>query len=65
MHRVACTSLRFYKLGQLKQLGAKFDIRSFHDEIPSGGALPLDMLDERTDSWIKAQSSSARVATVR
>jgi len=57
-----------YKLGQLKiielrerakkQLGAKFDLRSFHDEVLSGGALPLDMLDERTESWIRAQSSS-------
>jgi uncharacterized protein (DUF885 family) len=63
-----------YKLGQLKiielrerakkQLGAKFDIRAFHDEILSGGALPLDMLDERTESWIKAQSSSGSVAAV-
>jgi len=57
-----------YKLGQLKiielrerakkQLGAKFDIRTFHDEILSGGALPLDMLDERTESWIKVQNAS-------
>jgi uncharacterized protein (DUF885 family) len=54
-----------YKLGQLKilelrerakkELGPKFDIRSFHDEILSGGALPLDMLDARTTQWITAQ----------
>jgi uncharacterized protein (DUF885 family) len=51
-----------YKLGQLKirelrdraqkELGPKFDIRWFHDEILDGGALPLDMLDARTDKWI-------------
>lgn len=51
-----------YKIGQLKildlrsrakqQLGARFDIRSFHDEILSGGSLPLDMLEARVDSWI-------------
>ena len=54
-----------YKLGQLKfrelrerahkELGPRFDIRSFHDEMLSGGVLPLDLLDSRTDAWIKAQ----------
>jgi uncharacterized protein (DUF885 family) len=54
-----------YKLGQLKirelrdraqkELGPKFDIRKFHDEILDGGTLPLDMLDERTTKWIAAQ----------
>ncbi|HJT69888.1 MAG TPA: DUF885 domain-containing protein [Terriglobales bacterium] len=55
-----------YKLGELKimelreraqkKLGAKFDIRKFHDEILDGGALPLDMLDARTEKWIAAQA---------
>jgi len=54
-----------YKLGQLKirelreraqkELGPKFDIRKFHDEILDGGTLPLDMLEVRTDKWIKEQ----------
>jgi uncharacterized protein (DUF885 family) len=54
-----------YKLGQLKirelrerakqQLGPKFDLKTFHDEILSGGALPLDILDARVNRWIKAQ----------
>jgi uncharacterized protein (DUF885 family) len=58
-----------YKLGQLKilelrerarqELGPKFDIRSFHDEILSGGSLPLDMLDQRTTHWIAAQKANA------
>ena len=53
-----------YKMGQLKilelreraktQLGDKFDIRAFHDEILNGGALPLDVLEARTDAWIVA-----------
>ena len=56
-----------YKLGQLKiielrerakkELGPKFDIRTFHDEILSGGGLPLDMLDARTTQWIALQKS--------
>ena len=54
-----------YKLGQLKirelrdrtrqQLGAKFDLKTFHDEILSGGALPLDVLDARVNRWVQAQ----------
>lgn len=54
-----------YKLGQLKirelreraqkELGSKFDIRAFHDEILDGGTLPLDLLEARTDKWIAEQ----------
>jgi uncharacterized protein (DUF885 family) len=55
-----------YKLGQLKilelrdrakqALGPKFDIRTFDDEILSGGVLPLDLLDQRVSVWIQAQA---------
>lgn len=56
-----------YKLGELKilelrerakkELGSKFDIRTFNDEILSGGSLPLDMLDLRTTQWIAGQKA--------
>ncbi len=56
-----------YKLGQLKirelrerarkELGPKFDIRKFHDEMLDGGTLPLDLLEARTDKWITVQRS--------
>lgn len=56
-----------YKLGQLKfrelreraqkELGPKFDIRTFHDEMINGGTLPLDLLEARTDKWIAEQKS--------
>ncbi len=55
-----------YKLGQLKirelrarateQLGSRFDERTFHDEILSGGSLPLEVLDTRVTRWIQRQS---------
>jgi uncharacterized protein (DUF885 family) len=61
-----------YKLGQLEisklreraqtELGAKYDIRAFHDEILNGGALPLDVLDARVTAWIAAQKSAKSVA---
>jgi uncharacterized protein (DUF885 family) len=59
-----------YKIGQLKfvelrerarkQLGSKFDIRTFHDEMLNGGALPLDLLDARTNRWIQAQTGAGK-----
>jgi len=61
-----------YKLGQLKfrelraraekALGPAFDIRTFHDEMLSGGVLPLDLLDSRTGSWIEGQKPAAKSA---
>ena len=54
-----------YKLGQLKfrelreraqkELGSKFQLRFFHDEMLDGGTLPLDLLEARTDRWIAQQ----------
>jgi uncharacterized protein (DUF885 family) len=56
-----------YKLGQLKirelrerarkELGPKFDIRKFHDEMLDGGTLPLDLLEARTNKWIAEQKA--------
>ncbi len=58
-----------YKIGQLKilelrnraqqQLGSRFDIRAFHDEILSGGSLPLDMLEVRVNNWIASQLATS------
>ena len=54
-----------YKMGQLTilklrdeaktQLGEKFDLKAFHDEILNGGSMPLDLLQEKVEAWIKDQ----------
>ena len=59
-----------YKMGQLKirelrerakqRLGAKFDIKAFHDEVLDGGALPLDLLEARVDRWIAGQMGAGQ-----
>jgi uncharacterized protein (DUF885 family) len=53
-----------YKLGELKirelrrraeqELGAKFDLQAFHDQILLGGSMPLTILEQRVDRWISA-----------
>ncbi|HTU45317.1 MAG TPA: DUF885 family protein [Bryobacteraceae bacterium] len=39
-------------------LGNQFDIRAFHDQLLGAGSLPLDVLQERMNSWIKRYASS-------
>lgn len=51
-----------YKTGELKiqqlrrkaeqELGEKFDIRAFHAEVLKDGSLPLDLLQQKLESWI-------------
>ena len=54
-----------YKLGQLKirglrgraekELGARFEVRAFHDAVLEQGAVPLSFLETHMDGWIAAQ----------
>lgn len=52
-----------YKIGMIKilelremareELGDDFDIRGFHDTILGGGALPLELLERRVNTWVE------------
>jgi uncharacterized protein (DUF885 family) len=58
-----------YKMGELKiqelrarssqELGAKFDLKEFHDVVLGSGALPLDILDRNVDQWITEKKAHA------
>ncbi|HET9636543.1 MAG TPA: DUF885 domain-containing protein [Gemmatimonadaceae bacterium] len=58
-----------YKSGELEikalrayaqqKLGSRFDIRSFHDQVLSQGALPLDVLDTRIRAWVDSTASQS------
>jgi uncharacterized protein (DUF885 family) len=52
-----------YKVGSLKirelrykyqqQLGDKFNLARFHDELLKDGVMPLDVLERKMDAWAK------------
>jgi uncharacterized protein (DUF885 family) len=54
-----------YKIGALTisrlkekaktELGAKFDVREFHNEVLNTGALPLTVLEKKIDDWIASK----------
>jgi uncharacterized protein (DUF885 family) len=55
-----------YKMGQLKirelrtnaeqTLGPRFDVRKFHDVVLGQGAVPLDVLQQQVDAWVRGAS---------
>ncbi len=54
-----------YKVGQLKirelrtrasnELGDKFDVREFHDQVLKDGSLPMSVLEAKIDRWIASK----------
>jgi uncharacterized protein (DUF885 family) len=56
-----------YKIGQIKiralrtraenTLGAKFSVKDFHNQVLNSGSLPLVLLEEKIDRWIKSEQA--------
>jgi uncharacterized protein (DUF885 family) len=54
-----------YKIGQLKlrelrayasrELGDRFDVRQFHDQVLANAAVPLDILEQRIKDWVASK----------
>jgi len=61
-----------YKVGDLRiqvlrqraeaELGPRFDVRDFHREVLTDGAVPLDVLDSKIDRWIESRRSAPPAA---
>ena len=57
-----------YKMGQMKiralrteaeqKLGARFNVRQFHDTVLATGAVPLDVLEKNVQTWIQSKLAS-------
>lgn len=59
-----------YKVGELRirelreraerRLGARFDLRGFHDAVLENGPIPLDVMQEAVERWIAQREGEAR-----
>jgi len=50
--------LKILELRQAKKsLGDTFDIRHFHEVVLRNGSVPLDVLEELVDRWIKSKQA--------
>jgi uncharacterized protein (DUF885 family) len=46
-----------HKAAARRALGQKFDIRQFHEVVLDNGSVPLDVLEELVDRWIKSKQA--------
>ena len=53
-YKIGALTIQRLKAKAQSALGAKFDVREFHDQILNTGALPLSVLEKKIDAWIAA-----------
>jgi uncharacterized protein (DUF885 family) len=54
-YKIGAMTIQRLKAKAQKELGAKFDVREFHNQVLNTGALPLAVLETKIDSWIASQ----------
>ena len=54
-YKTGALKLRELRARYEKQLGAKFNLRAFHDEVLAGGSMPLAVLERKMDTWAARQ----------
>lgn len=53
-YKIGALTIQRLKTKAQNELGSKFDVREFHNQILSTGALPLAILEKKIDRWIAA-----------
>jgi len=54
-YKTGALKLRELRARYEKQLGPKFSLRAFHDEVLAGGSMPLAVLERKMDAWAARQ----------
>ena len=54
-YKIGALKIRELRSRYEKELGAKFNLAKFHDELLNQGCLPLDVLDRKMETWAKKQ----------
>ena len=54
-YKVGALKLRELRTRYEKQLGKRFNLKAFHDEILAGGSMPLAILERHLDAWASRQ----------
>jgi uncharacterized protein (DUF885 family) len=51
-YKIGALTIQRLKAKAQKELGKKFDVREFHNQVLNTGALPLAVLEKKIDDWI-------------
>jgi uncharacterized protein (DUF885 family) len=54
-YKIGAMTIQRLKAKAKTQLGKKFDVREFHNQVLNTGALPLAVLEKKIDDWIALQ----------
>ncbi len=54
-YKIGALTIQRLKAKAEAQLGDRFDVREFHDEVLNTGALPMAILEEKIDAWIASK----------
>lgn len=52
-YKVGALKIRELRTKAEKELGSKFNVADFHDQVLKDGSMPLDLLEQKIDAWIK------------
>jgi uncharacterized protein (DUF885 family) len=56
-YKIGMTKILDLREKAKKQLGPRFDLRQFHEVILPNGPVPLDLLEELVNAWVKSKGS--------